>query len=79
MGGRFNSVEADFTTQMLYASIKTGLTVTLSDIGLNVLFDLLNFSSEIDSQALSAADGKIKSYSKPMSLSEMTLAGKVKR
>ena len=64
---------------MLYASIKTGLSVTLSDFSLHVLFDLLNYSAEIDSQVLSAAEGGAKNYSKPMDLAAMTMAGKVKR
>ena len=64
---------------MLYASIKTGITVTFADIGLNVLFDLLNYSAAIDAEVLSAAEGKAKTRSKPMSLAEMTLAGKVKK
>lgn len=77
-GNNYAHIETDFTTQMLYASIKTGLSVTLSDFSLHVLFDLLSYSAEIDSQVLSAADGKSKQYSKPMTLADMTMAGKVK-
>ena len=72
------AVEADFTTQMLYASIKTGIQVHISDMGLNVLFDLLNYTAEIDSAAITAADGKGVRKSKPMSVAEMTKAGRTK-
>ena len=73
----FNSaVEADFTTQLLYASIKTGVQVHISDMGLNVLFDLLNYTAEIDSAAIAAADGKSVHKSKPMSVDDMTKAGR---
>jgi hypothetical protein len=63
---------------MLYAAIKTGLTVRLEDMGLNVLFDLLNFTAEIDHAALAGADGKNVRKSAPMSLAEMTAAGKLR-
>ena len=75
----FNSaVEADFTTQLLYASIKTGVQVHISDMGLNVLFDLLNYTAEIDSAAIAAADGKSVRKSKPMSVADMTKAGRTR-
>ena len=70
--------EADFTTQLLYASIKTGVGVHISDMGLNVLFDLLNYTAEIDSATLHAADGKNVRKSAPMSVADMTKAGRVK-
>ncbi len=66
------AVEADFTTQLLYASIKTGVQVHISDMGLNVLFDLLNYI------AITAADGKSVRKSKPMSVAEMTKAGRTR-
>jgi hypothetical protein len=69
-------IDADFTTQMLYAAIKTGMTVRLEDMGLNVLFDLLNFTAEADNAALAGADGKTVRKSAPMTLAEMTAAGK---
>jgi hypothetical protein len=72
------AVEADFTTQLLYASIKTGVQVHISDMGLNVLFDLLNYTAEIDSVAIAAADGKIVRKSKPMSVADMTKAGRTR-
>ena len=63
---------------MLYASIKTGVGVHISDMGLNVLFDLLNFSAEIDGAALGTAGGKNIRKSAPMSVADMTKAGRVK-
>ena len=69
---------------MLYASIKTGISVSLADFSLNVLFDLLSYSAEIDSQVLAAADGKgalqgnVRKVNPPMSLADMTMAGRVK-
>lgn len=52
--------------------------VHISDMGLNVLFDLLNYTAEVDNAALQAADGKSIRKSKPMSIADMTKAGKVK-
>lgn len=72
------AVEADFTTQLLYASIKTGVQVHISDMGLNVLFDLLNYTAEIDSIAIAAVDGKSVRKSKPMSVADMTKAGRTR-
>lgn len=71
-------VETDFTTQLLYASIKTGVSVHIGDMGLNVLFDLLNYTAEIDSKALQVADGKNVRKNAPMSVAEMTKAGRVR-
>lgn len=68
-------VESDFTTQLLYASIKTGVQVHIGDMGMNVLTDLLNYTTEIDSLAI---DGKSVRKSKPMSIAEMTKKGKVR-
>jgi len=76
--GFSSSIEADFTTQLLYASIKTGVGVHISDMGLNVLYDLLNFSAEIDGAALAAADGKSVRKSAPMSVADLTKAGKTR-
>lgn len=52
--------------------------VHISDIGLNVLFDLLNYTAEIDNAALYAADGKSIRKSAPMSVAEMTKAGRIR-
>jgi hypothetical protein len=71
-------IEADFTTQLLYASIKTGVSVHINDMGLNVLFDLLNYTAEIDSATIEAANGKTVRKSKPMSVAEMTAAGRTR-
>ena len=40
---------------MLYASIKTGINVPLGDLGMHTLFDLLNYSAEIDAAAIAKA------------------------
>lgn len=72
------NVEGDFTTQLLYASIKTGVGVHIGDMGLNVLFDLLNYAAEIDSATLAAADGKTIRKSKPMSVAELTKSGRTR-
>lgn len=69
------SIETDFTTQLLYASIKTGVQVHIGDMGMNVLADLLNYTAEIDSLAIA---GKSVRKSKPMSIAEMTKKGKVR-
>ena len=76
----FNSavIETDFTTQLLYASIKTGVNVHINDMGLNVLFDLLNYTAEIDAAALAKVEGKSVRKATPMSLAEMTVKGKLK-
>ena len=58
--------------------MKTGLTVNISDIGLNVLFDLVDYSSQIDAMTIAKAEGKNINYSAPMSISEMTLKGKLR-
>ena len=71
-------VETDFTTQLLYASIKTGISVHIGDMGLNVLFDLLNYTAEIDSKALQVADGKNVRKNAPMSVAEMTKNGRTR-
>lgn len=58
--------------------MKTGLTVNIADIGLNVLFDLVDYSSQIDAMTIAKAEGKNINYSAPMSISEMTLKGKLR-
>lgn len=78
MGFNAVEIEADFTTQLLYASIKTGVGVHINDMGLNVLFDLLNYTAEVDNAAIAAADGKGIRKSAPMSVADMTAAGRVK-
>jgi hypothetical protein len=61
---------------LLYASIKTGIAVPLSDLGLHTLFDLLHYSAEIDAAVLARTEGKNIRKSAPMSVSEMTVNGK---
>jgi len=73
-----HAIEADFTTQLLYASIKTGVVVHIGDMGLNVLFDLLNYTAEIDNATLHASEGKNIRKSKPMSVADMTAAGRMR-
>lgn len=63
---------------MLYAVIKTGISVKLEDMGLNVLFDLLSYSSEIDGAMIKGIEGKKLRKSSPMSLAEMTYKGKMR-
>jgi len=63
---------------MLYVCIKSGIPVRIEDMGLNVLFDLLNFTAEIDAAAIAHGEGKNIRKSAPMSLAEMTAAGKVR-
>lgn len=72
IGGVFE-VETDFTTQLLYVSIKSGINVRLEDLGLNVLFDLLNYSAQIDNATLQSVNSKSVRKSKPMNIAEMTL------
>ncbi|HKL93700.1 MAG TPA: hypothetical protein VJZ69_00260 [Clostridia bacterium] len=50
----------------------------LGDLSLHTLFDLLNYSAEIDAVTLATIDGKSIRKSKPMNLAEMTKQGKVK-
>ena len=71
-------VEADFTTQLLYVSLKSGVGVHINDMGLNVLFDLLNYTAEVDGAALAAADGKNIRKSAPMSVADLTKAGRTR-
>ena len=52
--------------------------MNIADIGMNVLYDLIDYSSQIDAFTLAKADGKNFHYSAPMNLSEMTLKGKLR-
>lgn len=47
-------------------------------MGLNVFYDLINYSAQIDAIAMAKAEGKNINYSKPMSLADMTLNGKLR-
>lgn len=60
---------------MLYCAVKTGINVNIADMGLNVFYDLIDYSSQIDALAMAKADGKNIHYSKPMSLADMTKGG----
>ena len=37
---------------MLYCAVKTGVHVNIADMGLNVFYDLINYSAEIDAIAI---------------------------
>ena len=63
---------------MLYCAVKTGVQANIADMGLNVLYDLIEYSASIDAVALAKADGKNISYSKPLSVAEMTLKGQMR-
>ena len=69
-------MQGDFTSQLLYAGLKAGIRVGYDDLAMHTLFDLLNFSAEIDAAALSGAKGKNIRKSAPMDLAGMTKAGK---
>jgi len=60
---------------MLYCAVKTGVQVNIAELGFNVLYDLIEYSSEIDAIALEKAEGRNISYSAPMSLADMTKSG----
>lgn len=47
-------------------------------MGLNVFYDLVNYSSQIDAITLAKAEGKNINYTPPMSIAEMTLRGKLR-
>jgi hypothetical protein len=49
--------------------------VHISDMGLNVLTDLVNYSAEIEAQAVS---GKSVRKTAPMTLAEMTKGGRTR-
>ena len=63
---------------MLYGAVKTGVQDNISDIGLNVFYDIVNYSSQIDAITLAKAEGKNINYTPPMSIAEMTLKGKLR-
>ena len=54
------------------------MQVNIADMGLNVFYDLINYSSQIDAMAIAKAEGKNINYSKPMSIADMTLSGKLR-
>ena len=63
---------------MLYCAVKTGVHVNIADMGMNVFYDLIGYSAQIDAVTLAKAEGKSLHYSTPMNLSEMTLKGKLR-
>jgi hypothetical protein len=63
---------------MLYCAVKSGIAVNLGDMGLNVFYDLVDYSATIDAITLAKADGKNLHYSKPLSVAEMTIKNKLR-
>lgn len=63
---------------MIYCAVKTGVQVNIADMGLNVFYDLIDYSAQIDALTIAKAEGKNINYSKPMSLADMTLSGKMR-
>lgn len=47
-------------------------------MGLNVFYDLVDYSSQIDAIAMQKAEGKNVTYSTPMTLAEMTKQGNLR-
>jgi len=70
------NADADFTTQLLYASLKTGLNVSIADMGLNVLVDLVEYTAKIDSEAISGKGSKTKAPK--LGIEGMLKAGRLK-
>ena len=63
---------------MIYCAVKAGVQVNIADIGLNVFYDLVEYSARIDAATLAKADGKNINYSQPMSVAAMTAKGKMR-
>ncbi len=63
---------------MLYCAVKTGININIADMGLNVFYDLIDYSSQIDALTIAKAEGKNLHYSAPMSIADMTLGGKLR-
>lgn len=65
--------DGDFTSQLLYTAIKTGVKVNLADMGMNVLIDLIEYSAKTDAVAMS---GKGKSSGPKLGIEGMMKSGK---
>jgi hypothetical protein len=63
---------------MLYCAVKTGVQVNIADIGLNVFYDLVEYSTSLDAHTLAKANGKNIRYSAPQTVAEMTTAGNMR-
>ncbi len=63
---------------MLYCAVKTGIQVSIADMGLNVFYDLVEYSASIDAVALAKADGKNVNYESALSIADMTMKGKMR-
>jgi hypothetical protein len=63
---------------MLYCAVKSGINVGLGDMGLNVFYDLVDYSATIDAITLAKADGMKLNYSNPLSVAEMTIKNKLR-
>jgi hypothetical protein len=75
---KIEGIDADFTTQMLFCAVKGGIAVNIGDMGLNVFYDLMEYSAQIDALTLSKVNGKNVHYSVPQSVAEMTIKGKMR-
>jgi len=71
-------IDADFTTQMLYCATKNGVQVNIGDMGLNVLYDLIAYSAQVDAMTIAKANGKNIHYAKPMTIADMTTKGNLR-
>lgn len=54
------------------------MQVNLADMGFNVFYDLIAYSSEIDAIAIAKAEGKNLSFTTPMTIADMTKSGKLR-
>jgi len=54
------------------------MQIERSDLSMHTLFDLLNYSAEIDAAALAKAEGKNIRKSAPVDLAGMTKKGKLR-
>jgi hypothetical protein len=61
----------------LYCCVKTGVGVNIADMGLNVLYDLIDYSAQIDALTLSKAEGKNTNYG-AVSVEDMLARGKLR-
>ena len=69
----FAKGDGDFTSQLLYTAIRTGVNVNLADVGLNVLIDLIEYSAKTDAAAMS---GNSKTRGPKLGIEGMMKSGK---
>lgn len=63
---------------MLYCLSKIGVPIPLESMGMNVLIDLINYSTDLDALTIAKAEGKSVKYTAPMNLADMTAKGKMR-